>query len=250
MNAQRAALVTGAGRGLGRAIALRLASGGSAVAVLDLNAASAQETAGQIQRAGGSAVALCADVSSDRSTRVAVEVAARELGRLGTLVNNAGIIHKPSRFQDIEPDVVTRVLAVNVEGALNVTRHSLPHLRATRGSIVHVVSNAGLRPRPFAAAYNASKAALINLTYSMAAELAPEVRVNAVAPSIAETEMLDFLVGDDREGAVREQLVASIPMGRAATGEDIAAAVAFLVSEDASFITGVVLPVDGGRMVG
>ncbi len=129
---------------------------------------------------------------------------------------------------------MARVLAVNVEGTLNVSRHALPYLRESKGSIVHIASNAGLRPRPFAAAYNASKGAIVNLTYSMAAELAPTIRVNAVAPSIAQTEMLDFLVGDDPEGALRDRLVASVPMGRAAKGEDIAAAVEFLASDDAA----------------
>ncbi len=245
----KVAVVTGAGRGLGKAIALRFADAGIAVAVLDLDEASAKKTAEEVLAFGGKAIAVPVDISDDASVETAIETSAAALGGIDTLVNNAGIIHKPAAFQDIEPAMITKVLAVNVEGTLNMTRHALPYLRETGGSIVHIASNAGLRPRPFAAAYNASKGAIVNLTYSMAAELAPTVRVNAVAPSIAQTDMLDFLVGEDPDDAVRDRLIASVPMGRVATGQDIASAVFFLASEDASFITGVVLPVDGGRMV-
>jgi len=250
VEAAKRVVVTGAGRGLGRSIALRFARSGAAVGVLDLDEGTARETAELILRSGGEAISVAVDISDDAAVSAAIETTTAMLGRIDTLVNNAGIIHKPAAFQDIDTTAIARVFAVNVEGTLNVTRHALPHLRETAGSIVHIASNAGLRPRPFAAAYNASKAAIVNLTYTMAAELAPTVRVNAVAPSIAQTDMLDFLVGDDPEGAIRERLVSSVPMGRVATGEDIAAAVEFLASDDAAFITGVVLPVDGGRMVG
>lgn len=246
----KVAVVSGAGRGLGRAIALRLARSGAAIAVLDIDENTANETAEQIRGLQVEAVAIAVDISENAEVATAIKSSVSKLGGIDTLVNNAGIVHKPAAFQDIDAAMVSRVLSVNVEGTLSMTRHALPFLRERNGSIVHIASNAGLRPRPFAAAYNASKGAIINLTYSMAIELAPNVRVNAVAPSIAQTEMLDFLVGDDPEGALRERLVASVPMGRAATGEDIAAAVEFLASENAAFITGVVLPVDGGRMVG
>ncbi len=243
------AVVTGAGQGLGRAIALRLVRGGYRVAVLDINMTTAGETVQLLTDSGGEAIAVECNVCLEESVSTAIVSIIQKFGRIDTLINNAGVIHQPAEFNHIALQDVSRVMDVNFTGVLNMCRACLPHLREAQGSIVNITSNAGLRPRAYAAVYNASKAAAINLTYTLAAELAPTVRVNSVAPSVADTQMLDFLTGEDPEGAIRESLVATIPMGRVATGDDIAAAVEFLVSDDAAFITGVVLPVDGGRMV-
>ena len=244
------AIVTGAGAGLGQAIAERFAAEGARVAVLDIDADGAEAVAGAIRAAGGDAIALRADVADDRSVAAAFAAVIDGFEGLDVLVNNAGIAQKPGPAVDIEPEQIDRILAVNVRGIFHTTRHGLPALQTSRGTIVNIASNAGLRPRPGMAWYNASKGALINLTYSLAAEYAASgVRVNAIAPAMADTPMKSFIFGDDPSGDIEQAVLATIPLGRLATGADIAAAAVFLASDEASFITGVVLPVDGGRMV-
>lgn len=243
------ALITGAAAGLGRAIAERFAEEGARILLLDLNAATLGDAAGAIEAAGGTVLARAASVTDDEAIAAAVADAVDAWGGLDILVNNAGIAQRPAPAMSADPDEIDRIFAVNVRGIFHVTRHTLPHLRAAKGSIVNLASNAALRPRPGMAWYNASKAAVMNLTQTMAAEYAPHVRVNAIAPSLAETPMKDFIMGERAKEGV-PAVIASIPLGRLCTGADIAAAAAYLVSEDAAFVTGVILPVDGGRMVG
>ncbi len=245
------AIVTGAGAGLGRAIAERFAAEGGRVALLDIDEGAAQSGARAIEATGGKALALGVDVADDGSVATAFGAAIEAFDGLDVLVNNAGIAQRPAPTVDTEPDQIDRIMAVNVRGILHTTRHAVKSLEASQGTIINLASNAALRPRPGMAWYNASKAAVVNLTFSLAAEYAHRgVRVNAIAPALADTPMKSFILGEDPDADLERALIATIPLGRLATGEDIAAAATYLASDDASFVTGVVLPVDGGRMVG
>jgi 3-oxoacyl-[acyl-carrier protein] reductase len=244
------ALVTGAAAGLGAAIARRFAAEGARVALADRNADGAEEVARGIRAAGGEAMSCFLDVTDDAGAGEAVARVTAEWGAIGILVNNAGIAQRPAGFVAAEAEMIDRIFAVNVRGLFHVTRHVLPGMmERKRGAIVNLASNAGLRPRPGMAWYNASKAAVVNLTQTMAAELAPHcIRVNAIAPSLADTPMKSFIM-EGFDEAAEALVLQTIPLGRLATGEDIAAAAAFLASGESRFVTGVILPVDGGRMV-
>jgi len=242
------ALITGAAKGLGLAIALRFLREGARVMLVDIDG-NALGTALDGAQAGEAALSHVASVTDDEAVSEAVAAAMAAWGGLDILVNNAGIAQRPAAAMKADPEEIDRIFAVNVRGLFHVTRHALPALREAKGSIINLASNAALRPRPGMAWYNASKAAVMNLTQTMAAEYAPHVRVNAIAPSLADTPMKDFIVGDNAAQAL-PAVLASIPMGRLCEGDDIASAATYLASDDASFVTGVILPVDGGRMVG
>lgn len=237
------ALVTGAGRGIGRAIALKLAGAGYDVALnYRTSAREAEETASEIIIAGRRAMAVQADVVD--AGEVAAMVARTEdvLGPVSLLVNNAGFSWW-GLFQDLDYAAWRRLFAVNVDGAYHCIQAVLPWmLREKRGNIINVSSVWGQRGAACEAAYAATKAALIGLTRSLAAELAPSgIRVNAVAPGCIETDMLQSL-GAETVASLAEET----PMGRIGAPEDVAKAVRFLASQDAAFITGQVLTLDGG----
>jgi 3-oxoacyl-[acyl-carrier protein] reductase len=242
--------VTGAGAGLGKAIAERFADEGARVAVLDIDEDAARSVADGIARNGGKAIARRADVSDDESVQEAFSAVRGEWDGLDVLVNNAGIAQRPAPAVETPQEDIDRILAVNVRGIFHTTRHALEALRASEGTILNIASNAALRPRPGMAWYNASKGAVVNLTLSLAAEFAHQrVRVNAIAPAVADTTMKRFILGDDPGGQLEQATLSTIPLGRLTQGTDVASAAVFLASDEASFITGVVLPVDGGRMV-
>jgi len=246
----RGALVTGAAAGFGAAIAARLAREGARVACVDLDIAGAERTAETLRSDGHDADALGCDVADPSSVRHAFDAVARA-GPLHILVNNAGVAQQPRRFASIDAAELDRILAVNLKGLLHVVGAAVPLLRGAGAgaAVVNVSSAAALRPRPGMAWYNASKAAIVSLTQSLALELAADrIRVNAVAPALAATAMMDRILpaaGADDLAA----LVAAIPLRRLATPDDVASAVLFLASDEASFITGVTLPVDGGRSI-
>ena len=242
--ADRVALVTGGGRGIGRAIALRLARDGVAVAVNYRGSeAAAAEVVRQIEAGGGQAVALAADVAvAAEATRLVNDAVAR-LGRLDILVNNAGITRDNLAMRLNEEDW-DAVLDTNLKGAFFCAKAALrPLLRAREaGRIVNISSVAGLVGNAGQANYAAAKAGLLGLTKSLAREVASRgITVNAVAPGFVTTEMTDALPEELREAAVK-----AIPLGRFGAPEDIAEAVAFLASPAARYITGQVLSVDGG----
>ena len=244
------AIVTGAGAGLGAAIATRFAAEGARVAVLDIDEDAAGRVAGEIQAAGGEALAARVDIADDASVAAAFGAVTAAWDGIDVLVNNAGIAQRPGPAIDIAAEEIDRILAVNVRGIFHTTRHALAALVDSRGTIINLASNAALRPRPGMAWYNASKGAIVNLTFSLAAEYAAQkVRVNAIAPAFADTPMKSFILGEDPGAQIEQAVLATIPLGRLCTGEDIAAAAVFLASDEAAFVTGVVLPVDGGRMV-
>lgn len=243
---RRSALVTGASRGIGRAVAAVLAREGWPVCVNYLERRDAAESLVRELRAQGrAAMAFQADVADREAVRACVRAASEELGPVELLVNNAGI-SRQGLFQDLDDEGWDRLLAVNLTGPRNAVLAVLPHmLSEKRGCIVNISSMWGLRGASCEAAYAVTKAGVIGLTRSLALELAPSgIRVNCVAPGCVETDMVRVL-GED----TRRMLEEETPLGRLGKPEDIAEAVAFLASEKASFITGQVLTADGGFVV-
>ena len=246
MSMNRVALVTGAGRGIGRAIALKLAGAGWDVAVnYRTSAAGAEEIASNIIILGRRAIAVQADVADAQAVRAMVADVEDRLGPVSLLVNNAGLSWT-GLFQDTAYDAWRRLFTVNVDGAYHCIQAVLPRmLHEKEGNIINVTSIWGLHGASCEVAYAATKAALVGLTKSLAAELAPSgIRVNAVAPGSIETDMVRMLGPE-----TRDLLIEETPLGRLGTPEDIAHAVAFLASEKASFLTGQILTADGGFTV-
>ncbi|MCW2983863.1 MAG: fabG11 [Conexibacter sp.] len=246
------AIVTGGGRGIGQAIAQRLAASGAAVAVLDLDAGPATETAQALTAAGHRAVGVPADVGSLASVQAAVEVVLAELGPPTLLVNNAGI-HRPGPLHRVEPDGWELVQRVVLQGMFHTMKAVAPWFRDASGGsarrVVNMSSVAGLHGGRLAPAYSAAKAGVVGLTKSMALEWAPYgVTVNAVAPGFIQTRMT--AESTTSEGGLprdlREAAIASIPLGRIGRPEDVAGAVAYFCSPESAFVTGQVLEVHGG----
>ena len=244
----KTAFVTGAASGFGRGIAERFAAEGARVAVADVNGDGAVEAAAAI---GEAALALACDVTSGSQVNAAVEQAAEVLGRIDIFVNNAGWSHKNQPLLEVDEAGFDRVYAVNVKSIYLTTMAVVPVMRKQgSGAIINVSSTAGARPRPGLTWYNSTKGAVNTMTKSMAAELAPDkIRVNAIAPVIGATGLLETFMGVPDTPQNREKFLASIPLGRFSTPADIASAALYLASDDAEFITGVILEVDGGRCV-
>ena len=237
------AIVTGAGSGIGRAAALRLAAGGHRVTLAGRRAAALQETAAAVGDSP-TLVAPC-DVTEAATVTTMIDETLARFGRIDVLVNNAGI-SRSAAFSDVTLAAWREVMAVNVESLVLVTQAALPALVTSGGRVVNVASVAGLGGDPGMTIYNAAKGAVVNLTRSLAVELAPRgVRVNAVAPSLTTTDATADIPPADVEEFVRR-----IPLGRPAEPADVAGVIAFLAGPDARFVTGVVLPVDGGLRAG
>lgn len=244
-------VVTGGGSGFGEGIATYLAQHGATVVIADINEAAAQRVAGAIGTAGHSALAVHTDVTQNSSMGELVETVQGAFGRLDIFVNNAGIAHKNSPMLSVDEATFDRVFAVNVKSLYLSAIHVVPLFRQQGGGVfLNIASTAGVRPRPGLTWYNGTKGAVITITKSMAAELAPDkIRVNAINPVAGETPLLQqFLPGEDTP-EMRQKFINTIPLGRFSRPLDIARAALFLVSDEAEFITGVCLEVDGGRCI-
>ena len=243
---EKVVLVTGGGRGIGRAIALALAREGADVAVADLNLSPAQETADAVDSLGRSGLALQADVSRLDQVQAMFRQLRDHFGRLDVLVNNAGILRRGS-LDDHSDEDWEHVMAVNCRGTYYCSREAACFMKEQRsGRIINISSVAGkVGDIATAPSYGPSKGAINALTKSMARELAPyNVAVNAVAPHAIETEM-----SAEWSEEKRRAIVAQIPLGRLGKPEEVAAAVVFLASEGAAFITGEILDVNGGYLM-
>ncbi|MEO3386456.1 SDR family oxidoreductase [Mesorhizobium sp. CAU 1741] len=243
----KVAIVTGAASGFGEGIAKRYAEEGAKVVVADLNIKGAERVAGEI---GDAAVAVQTDVSQKSEIDEMVATAMSSFGRIDIMVNNAGYTHVNGDMLTIPEDTFDLIAAVNMKAIYYSTLAVVPIMdKQGGGSIITTASTAGLRPRPGLTWYNASKGWAITATKSMAVELAPKnVRVNCLCPVAGETGMLAQFMGEDTP-ELRAKFRASIPLGRLSTPLDIANAALWLASDEAAFITGVALEVDGGRCI-
>ncbi|MBN1119859.1 MAG: 3-oxoacyl-[acyl-carrier-protein] reductase [Anaerolineae bacterium] len=242
----RVALVTGGGQGLGRAISLQFASEGAAVAVVDLNPDTAQSVADEINSANGTAIALQANVVDFEQAEATIKEAIDRLGKLDILVNNAGITRDNLLMRMSEADW-DAVLAVNLKSVFNYSKlASKAMMRQRYGRIVSVSSVAGIAGNAGQTNYSASKAGVIGFTKSLAREVASRnVTVNAVAPGFIPTQLTDTVPDEIKEASLKQ-----IPLGRWGTPEDVANAVTFLAQEESGYITGHILSVDGGMVMG
>ena len=248
----RVAVVTGAGSGIGAASALAMAKEGARVVVVDVNEASAKTVVEQIERAGGQALAVRADVTRAADNQTIVEKTVAAWGRLDVFFANAGVPQSPQNVEDVDESMFDRIMAVNVKGVWLGAKYALPVMKKQRrGVFLITASTAAIRPRPGMQAYAASKGAVVTLTKSLALEAAGHgVRVVSIAPVATETPMLPAFMGksavDDESHA---RYVATVPLGRLNQPEDLARTAVFLASDDASMITGTCVEVDGGRCI-
>ena len=242
--AGKTASVTGGGSGLGAGSARKFATEGAHVHVVDINAEAARAIADEVD---GTAI-TCNIADGQDVTALANTVLTS--GSLDILVNNAGVTHMPSALEDVSEEDFDRLYAVNMKAVYLTARAFVPHFKErSAGAILNVASTAGVSPRPRLNWYNASKGWMITATKTMAVELAPHgIRVNALNPVAGETPLLKSFMGEDTP-EMRAKFLATIPLGRFSTPEDLGNAACFLCSDEASMITGVAMEVDGGRCI-
>lgn len=241
------ALVTGAASGFGEGIARRFADEGARVSVADINQQGAERVAREI---GNDAIAVGADVSKGPDTMAMVDATVSAFGGLDIVVNNAGTTHRNQSMLDVDEATFDRVYAINVKSIYWMAKAVVPVFRSQGrgGSIINIGSTAGIRPRPGLVWYNGTKGAVNIITQCMAIELAPDnIRVNSVCPVIGATGLLEHFMGAPDTPENREKFLATIPLRRMSTPADIANACLWLAEDHTSFITGILLPVDGGR---
>ncbi len=248
----KTALVTGGGSGFGAGICARFVEEGARVLVVDIDADRAAAVADGLNRGRqGAAAPFRADVAQRADAQAMIEAATETFGRLDILVNNAGISHRNRPMLEVEEAEFDRIYAVNVKSVYLAALAVVPVMRAQgSGVILNVASTAGVRPRPGLTWYNGSKGAAIVLSKSMAAELAPDgIRVCCLNPVMGETALLETFMGLPDTPENRARFEATVPLGRLSKPQDIANAALFLASDEAEFLTGVCLEVDGGRCV-
>ena len=244
----KVAAITGAASGFGRETALRFAAEGAKVAIVDINAEGAATVAEEI---GTAASAVPCDVSKRSDVEAATRAMVESFGRVDILVNNAGWSHKNQSLLEVDEATFDRVFDINVKSIFHFTHAIVPHWRTNGGGVmINVGSTAGIRPRPGLTWYNASKGAVNLMTKSLAVELAEDrIRVCGLAPVMGATPLLETFMGMPDTPENRERFIATIPLGRLAESVDVANAALFLASDEADFLTGVILEVDGGRTI-
>jgi NAD(P)-dependent dehydrogenase (short-subunit alcohol dehydrogenase family) len=247
--AGKRAIITGAGNGMGRAAALRFASEGARVGLIDINRSAVEAVAAEITAAGGEALPLIADVTNEEQVARAVDLAVERWGGLDIVVSNAGIelVGQDARVHELAREVWDRTLSVNLTGMFLTCKHGIRALLASGGgSVVCTASPTGLYGcAPGYTAYSASKAGVYGLTRVMASDYARlGIRVNAVIPGFTNTPMTKYFMESDEE---RENLVRTIPMGRPGEPEEVAAVMLFLASDEAAYVTGAAWAADGGQ---
>lgn len=248
----KVAFITGAGQGIGRVTAFLFAQEGAKLALIDKDEAKVRSVAQEITASGGTAIAVACDISKKAEISAAITDARRAHGALHVLINNAGVTLTRPFMQTAEEDI-DFLVDVNLKGTIFASQAAIPHMiEAGGGSIVHDASNAGLVGRPWQSVYGATKAGIISLTKSMALSLAKDgIRVNCICPGSIDTPMLRSALassGNFEENWRKTEMV--IPMGRIGEAQDIANATLFLASDEAKYVTGIALPVDGGRTAG
>jgi len=243
--ANKTAIVTGGASGFGAGIVKKFVAEGARVIIADINGDAAHAMAAEL-----GALSHQVDVSKAESVNALAEGALKAFGNLDILVNNAGVSHLPAAMEDISEADFDRVVAVNIKSVYLTAKALVPHMKANRkGAILNVASTAAVSPRPRLSWYNASKGWMVTATKSMAIELAPlGVRVNAINPVAGDTPLLKTFMGEDTP-EMRAKFLASIPIGRFSTPEDMGNAACFLCSDEASMVTGVAMEVDGGRCI-
>ncbi|WP_449413408.1 SDR family oxidoreductase [Pandoraea soli] len=248
---EKVAIVTGAGSGFGEGIARTFAREGAAVIVNDLNREAGERVADDIAKAGGRAAFVCGDVSREDDHVTLLDEAVTRFGHLDIVVNNAGTTHRNKPLLEVTEAEFDRVYAVNVKSIFWSARAVMPYfLQRGAGVMINIASTAGVRPRPGLVWYNGSKGAVITASKAMAAEFGPKnIRVNCVNPVIGDTGLTAEFMGVPNTPENRAKFLAGIPLGRFSTPQDIANACLYLASDDAAFITGVCLEVDGGRCI-
>lgn len=249
--ADKVAIVTGGGSGFGEGIAHTFAREGANVVVADLREDAAERVAAAIRDAGGRARAVRADVSREADTGAMRDAALATFGDVHIVINNAGTTHRNKPILEVTEEEFDRVYAVNVKSIFWSARAFIPHFRQRGGGVfVNIASTAGIRPRPGLVWYNGSKGAVITASKAMAAELGKDnIRVNCVNPVIGATALLEEFMGMPDTPENRARFLATIPMGRMSTPQDVANACLYLASDEAAFITGTCIEVDGGRCV-
>jgi 2-hydroxycyclohexanecarboxyl-CoA dehydrogenase len=246
----RVAVITGAGSGMGRSMALRLAEDDAKIAIWDINGEGAEETAKMVRDAGGTAIAIEADCSDKAAIKAAAERTRAELGKVAILVNNAGIAPF-TPFLDIDEELLERVMKVNLFGPFYVTQELVPDMiEANWGRIINITSSSVQSGSEFQTHYTSSKGALLGFTKCLAQALGKHgITANMIPPGSIDTPMLRSAEIMQQPGAI-EAYGKALPVGRIGTGEDIAAAAAFLASEEGGYMTGQTISVNGGRYMG
>jgi NAD(P)-dependent dehydrogenase (short-subunit alcohol dehydrogenase family) len=244
---EKIAIVTGGGAGIGRGAAIRFAKEGAKVTVADIDSQSGEETVSLIRESGGEAIFVKTDIKDSSQVKELINATTNAFGGLHILVNNAGIGHSEVRSVDLTEEEWDHVIDINLKGVFLGIKYAVPEMKkAGGGAIINTSSLLGLKGKKYQAAYNASKAGVVLLTQNAALEYGKyNIRVNAVAPGIIDTKIIDVWKNDERRWPFISRANA---LGRIGTPEEVANAIFFLASDEASFITGTTLSVDGGGL--